>query len=168
MRRVISTTILPVCLALATGQYAVAHISCATNSNAGDMMQETIQKPRELLAKKSFFGRGNCLKVMFNSAGEFYLHLGKESKQGWQWSKLKLSDMELGDILLVIKGVKESTSFFHKFNNSSQQLWVNRKDALFFKAGDVNKQLSFAEAEVLRVIIEGFLLVSAKLEARPQ
>lgn len=183
-----------------------------------------------MLAKKVFFGRGNCLKIMLSSKGEFYLHLGKEVKlnfsseqkpkveqklnpdsnssstsnasnpnsnvscaaesavnNSWSWSKLKLSDIELAEILLVIKGVKQSVSFYHNFNGAAAQLWINRQDiakdsakdstrndnitgAIFFKtkdkSNDINKQLTLAEAEILRIMIEGSILAMSKIEAQ--
>ena len=116
--------------------------------------------------KRAFFGKTSCLKVMFNQ-GSIYIHMGLKGPDGWTWDKLKFNDMEAGEIVRVLNGRKNEVSFYHKFDNHANKAWVTRKDdgAFFFRINDVNKNLSDGEQEVLRVLLEKFILLSSKQEA---
>lgn len=104
--------------------------------------------------ERAFFGKTNCLKIQLNSKGEFYFQFGVSEKD-WSWKKIKMNDMELGEILLVLEGNKQSTSFIHDFKGEKTQLWVSRKeDAVFFKIKETTKSLNLGELIVLRELIK--------------
>ena len=93
------------------------------------------------ILNKAFFGKNNCLKASLNDDGSFWFEFGKtEDTSTWQWKKVKMNDDELGSILSVLEGKKESVSFFHDFKGDKTQIWVSRKDdAFFMKVKEVNK-----------------------------
>ena len=78
------------------------------------------------LVQRAFFGKNNCLKVSLNSQKECYFHFGTCSNEKWNWKKVKMTDTEIADITLVLENKKQSTSFFHKYNNETTQVWINR------------------------------------------
>jgi hypothetical protein len=93
-----------------------------------------MEKPR-MLINKSFFGKGNCFKFLLYDNGNVLFHFGVEGKE-WKWKKVKMNDSELGEILLVLEGRKDSVSFFHSFgegpSKKTTQIWINKKEENFF------------------------------------
>lgn len=113
----------------------------------------------KLVINKAFFGKGNCLKATLNDAGEFYFHFGSEKGEAWTWKKLKMSDSELADIILVLDKKKESAAFFHEFKGEKTQFWVSRKDNFtFLKIKEVNKSLTEQEQVVLGELLKYCIL----------
>jgi ribonuclease HI len=110
-----------------------------------------------VLMERSFFGKINCFKVQLNNEGEVYFHLGllNEKNSKWDWKKVKMSDIELGEIINILKKDEANTSFYHKFNDSKTQIWC-KKSLKFFsiKIDSYSKNLSVGEFEVLKIIIE--------------
>lgn len=113
----------------------------------------------KLVINKAFFGKGNCLKATLNDAGEFYFQFGTEKGEEWNWKKLKMSDCELADILLILERKKESTAFFHDYNGQKTQFWVSRKDNFaFLKIKEVNKSLTEQEQILLAELLKYCIL----------
>ena len=108
---------------------------------------------------KAFFGKNNCFKVLLNDNKECYLHFGIQKEDNYKWKKVKMSDIELGEILLVLRKEKNSVSFFHKYNGNDTQIWINRKEDYFFiKVKELSKSFSPGEQEVLRILLEKTIL----------
>jgi len=112
------------------------------------------------LISKAFFGKNNCLKATLNDAKDFYFEFGKtEDSKTWSWKKVKMNDDELGQILSVLEGKKNSVSFFHDFKGEKTQIWINKKDDfLFVKVKELSKSLSIGEQFVLRELIRHSIL----------
>lgn len=110
---------------------------------------------KQILAKP-FFGKNNCLKAYLNDKLDFYFEFGKTTDtKSWTWKKVKMNDDELGQILSVLEGVKDSVSFFHDFKGEKTQIWINRKDDfLFIKVKELSKSLSIGEQFVLRELLK--------------
>jgi hypothetical protein len=109
----------------------------------------------KLLLNKAFFGKNNCFKLTLNDKKECYFHFGIQKAGSYGWKKVKMSDIELGEIIQVLKKEKSSTAFFHNFNGSKTQIWVNRKEKFFFiKVKELSKSFSEGEQAVLRILLE--------------
>ena len=108
--------------------------------------------------QKAFFGKDNCLKVTLNKDLECYFEFGtpkQESKEGWNWKPVKFSDIELGEIVNVLEGKKDSVSFFHDFKGEKTQIWVKRSDKFFsIKVKELSKGLNDGEQRVLQEILK--------------
>lgn len=133
------------------------------NSVADSLANQGIDERKDdnggsgMIVDKAFFGKINCLKIQMSSQNAVYFHLGllDQKKSEWNWEKVKMSDMELGDIVSLLKKDKGSTSFFHSYNDKKTQIWCNKDPEKFsIKINDVSKNLSVGELEVLRVILE--------------
>jgi hypothetical protein len=109
---------------------------------------------------KAFFGKDNCLKIIYNKERkECYFHFGISLNKQYTWKKLKFNDAELGSILLVLYGRKPSIAFFHKYNDSTTQIWVNRQNEfVFVKIKELSKSLNEGEQEVMRILLEHIVL----------
>lgn len=106
------------------------------------------------LIGRAFFGKSNCLKAYLNSNKEFFLEFGKKENDSWTWKKVKMNDVELGDIVNVLEGKKESTSFYHDFKGEKTQIWVNRKEGFIIKVPETAKGLNEGEETVLRELLK--------------
>lgn len=117
---------------------------------------------------KAFFGQNCALKIQYNqNTNQVFMHLGKIQENKWTWYKAKLNDVELGKIIQVLEDKTKSLSFFHKFNNKPQQIYVNRgedKRYIFFKIGSISKSINDAEANVLRTLLTSMII---KLNSHP-
>ena len=131
-----------------------------------------MDKQPKILVKKSFFGKGNCFKYLLYDTGVVMLHFGTERGKDWTWKKVKMNDMELGDVLLVLEGRKQEANFFHSFGDGKDQqktqIWVNSKQdakgkAFFIKVKELSKSFSEGEQRVLEALI-GHSLVRMNLE----
>lgn len=107
---------------------------------------------------KDFFGKDNCLKAYLNEKLDFYLEFGKKQKDSWSWKKVKMNDLELGEIILVLEDKKSSVAFFHNFNGDKTQIWVNKDKFLFIKVKELSKSLSDGEQVVLRELLKHAVL----------
>ena len=110
-----------------------------------------------LILDKSFFGKINCLKIQMSQDFEIYFHMGilEEKTKKWNWEIVKMSDIELGEIINLLKKEVGSCSFFHQFNDKKTQLWCNKSEKGFsLKIGKVSKNLSIGESEVFKIILE--------------
>lgn len=106
------------------------------------------------LLDKAFFGKDNCLTVQLRD-GACYFKWGKKNTSSWDWKSVKFSDVELGEIVSLLKGATTEVKFFHSFNEEKTQIWMRRiEDAVVCKAGTYTKGLSSGEQEVLRVLLE--------------
>lgn len=103
---------------------------------------------------KDFFGKDNCLKVYLNEKLDFYLEFGKKENSAWSWKKVKMNDLELGDIILVLEGQKKNVAFFHNFKGDKTQIWVNKDKFLFIKVKELSKSLNDGEQVVLRELLK--------------
>ena len=113
----------------------------------------------KLIINRAFFGKSNCFKLTLNEDGECYFHFGIEENKKYLWKKVKISDVELGDILGVIEKKKVSIAFFHDYNGTKTQIWVNMKEDYFFiKVKELSKSFSNGEQNVLRILIEKTIL----------
>ena len=107
--------------------------------------------------QKAFFGKDNCLKVTLNKDMECYFEFGLPNKEGsgWKWKPVKFSDMELGEIINVLEGKKDSVSFFHDFKGDKTQIWVKKSEKFFtIKVKELSKGLSTGEQVVLRELLK--------------
>ncbi len=103
---------------------------------------------------KPFFGKNTCLKIQ-TSESDAYIHIGKKKEEEWDWTKLKMSDVELGHILRVLKDETGSWSTVHEFQGNQNKIWVNKNEGtVFFKVNDVTKALNPGEQKVLSVILK--------------
>lgn len=108
-----------------------------------------------LLKEKVFFGKINCLKIQLNQKKEVYFHMGILNKKQWSWEKVKMSDIELGDIVNLLKKEEGKCSFFHSFADKKTQIWCNKNiNSFSIKIKDVSKNLTIGEFEVLRIFLE--------------
>ena len=109
----------------------------------------------KFVLNKAFFGKSNCFKITLNDKSECYFHFGVEKNGGYTWKKVKMCDNELGEIIQVLRKDKNSVAFFHNFNGSSTQIWINRKDKYFFiKVKELSKSFSEGEQVVLLILLE--------------
>jgi hypothetical protein len=110
----------------------------------------------KLIVDKSFFGKINCFKVQMNREKEVYFHIGIERESKWNWIKVKMSDMEMGEMIHLLNQKVAKCSFFHSFKESKTQIWCNKSETGFsIKIKDISKNLSIGEAEVLKIILNG-------------
>lgn len=109
----------------------------------------------KLKINKAFFGKNNCFKLILNEEKECYFHFGTKNVDNYEWKKVKMSDNELGEIIQVLKKEKPSIAFFHKYNDSGTQIWVNCKDNFFFiKVKELSKSFSEGEQKVLELLLK--------------
>ena len=116
----------------------------------------------KLLVDKAFFGKINCLKVQVNDEKDVYFHMGllDQKKDEWNWEKVKMSDVELGQIVHVLKKEEGKCSFFHSFNDKKTQIWCNKSATSFsIKVKETSKNLSVGEFEVFRILLEKVILL---------
>lgn len=109
------------------------------------------------LKEKAFFGKINCLKVQLNQNKEIYFHMGLLDKKlnQWNWEKVKMSDIELGELVNLLKKDDGKCSFYHSFGDKKTQIWCNKNESSFsIKIKDISKNLSIGEFEVLRIFLE--------------
>ena len=106
------------------------------------------------IVSKDFFGKDNCLRAYLNEKLDFYFEFGKKDKSSWSWKKVKMNDLELGEIILVLEQKKSSVSFFHDFKGDKTQIWVNRDKFFFIKVKELSKSLSDGEQVVLRELLK--------------
>jgi hypothetical protein len=117
------------------------------------------------IISKAFFGKSNCLKLSLNDEGEFYFQFGipengdAKNSEKWLWKKVKMNDDELGSMLNVLEGKKDSVSFVHDFKGEKTSIFMNRKDNfLFIKVKDISKSLNEGEQIVLRELLKYAIL----------
>ncbi|MFW6285553.1 MAG: ribonuclease HI family protein [Nanoarchaeota archaeon] len=109
----------------------------------------------ELLIDKSFFGKINCFKIQLNNNLEVYFHMGLLKNNKWDWKKVKMSDVELGQIIHLLKHNEGKVAFFHKFNQNKTQIWCNKAiDRFSIKIDEYSKNFTIGEFEALNIIIE--------------
>ena len=144
-------------------------------SNKPELENQTINTSRVNLDVKSkplikqiisraFFTKKSCLKVTFNNQLDCYFEFGTiKNDNSWSWKKVKMNDMELGDILRVLEGKADSVSFFHDFKGEKTQIWINRSgNAFFIKVRELSKSLSTGEQRVLQELLQ-FMIVRSSL-----
>jgi len=114
------------------------------------------------LITKAFFGKNICLHVYLNKNKECYFAFGvpnNKNGSGWQWKSVKFNDSEIGDIIGVIDGLKDSANFFHSFKTEKTQIWIRKKgSSLFIKTKDYVKGLNFGEQMVLRELLKHIII----------
>lgn len=114
-------------------------------------------KKNELKLDKAFFGKINCLKIQMNNFNDIYFHIGllNQKEKVWSWIKVKMSDVEIGDIVNILKQDEGKCSFFHSFDDNKTQIWCNKSKSSFsIKIKDISKNLTVGEFEVLRILLE--------------
>jgi len=152
------------------GQNRIAHMQSLISKETKGQRDEEIKGQKEknssslnhlnsqaLKVDKAFFGKINCLKVQMNLENEIYFHIGllNPKTSAWSWNKVKMSDSELGEIISVLRKDEAKCSFFHSFSEKKTQIWCNKtKESFSIKIGDVSKNLTAGEFEVLRIILE--------------
>ncbi|MEA3399499.1 MAG: hypothetical protein U9R00_03260 [Patescibacteria group bacterium] len=106
---------------------------------------------------RAFFGKDNCLKIYLNDKLECYFEFGtpKTKKgEGWNWKAVKFNDAELGEMIGVLEGRKESVSFFHNFKGDKTQIWIRKNsDKFSIKVRELAKGLNFGEQMVLKELL---------------
>ena len=136
------------------------------NKRADELANQSIDESKEdinLRLNKAFFGKINCFKVQISSDNQIYFHLGLK-KGDWMWKKVKMSDIEIGEIITILNKEDAKCSFFHKFQDSNTQIWCNKDSKGFnIKVDNISKNLSIGELEVLKIIlIESIKIVNFK------
>jgi hypothetical protein len=110
------------------------------------------------MVKKAFFGKSNCLKVQ-QTDSDVYFHMGVNKAGTWEWTKIKMGDTELGEIIRVLEGKSERWSTVHQFGEKQNKIWVNRSaDAVFFKVNDISKSLNSGEQEVMATLLRSCIV----------
>lgn len=121
--------------------------------------------PPRLVLAKSFFGKGNCFKYLHYDNNAIFFHFGTEqADKKWLWKKVKMSDAELGQVLLVLEGRKSEASFFHSFGEGdakqTTQIWISRKpddrnggEVVFVRVKELSKSLTEGEQRVFQALI---------------
>ena len=106
------------------------------------------------MMNKAFFGKTSCFKVQLNNK-EVYFHMGTLKGETWTWEKLKMNDMELGEIVRLLNGKTDQWSTVHKFKDNMNNIWMNRSDKfVFVKINNTTKAMNTGEQEVLRILLE--------------
>jgi hypothetical protein len=111
--------------------------------------------------EKIFFGKDNAFKVGLNKEGDTYFQLGHKQGESWKWKKVKMNDVELGEIINVLEGNAPKASFYHEFQGDKTQIWVTKKDKyIFVKIGENSKSLSPGQQTVFRELLKYAVLRS--------
>lgn len=122
--------------------------------------------------QKAFFGKDNCLKLTLsekideknklNNEKECYFEFGtpkQNSKEGWNWKPVKFNDAELGEIINVLEGKKDSVSFFHDFKGDKTQIWIKKSEKFFsIKVKELSKGLNDGEQRVLLELLKHVII----------
>ena len=117
--------------------------------------ESKFESPSNLIFEKAFFGKINCLKIQLSKEKEIYFHLGLLKSGVWDWKKVKMSDVEIGEMIYLLKKEEGKCAFYHKWANGKTQIWCNKGDKGFnVKIDEVSKNLSIGETEVLRILLE--------------
>lgn len=117
--------------------------------------QKTEKNQRPAL-DKCFFGQKSAFKAQYDKTSKsIYIGVGKKNEdESWSWKNAKIKDTEAAEIIRVIQGNSASVSFYHTFNDSKRQIWVNRKDEqLFVRIDNAGKGISVGEQEVLKILL---------------
>jgi len=115
------------------------------------------------ILSKAFFGKDNCLRVYLNTKKECFFEFGfpRGGGKNWSWKAVKFSDVELGELIAILEGVKDSTSFFHSYNGGKTQIWVRKnKESFFIRLKDLSKGLNIGEQVVLRELLSHIIIIS--------
>lgn len=116
----------------------------------------------EVLLNKCFFGKNSALKIQFvkkATESECYIHLGSMEKDKWTWVKTKFNELELAQIINFSKSEIKSISFFHKFNDNSQSIFMNKVEksptekGYMIKIRNISKFISEPEMTVLEILL---------------
>lgn len=122
-----------------------------------------ISEPTVLL-NKCFFGKNSALKIQLTkkvTETDCYIHLGSLEKEKWTWIKTKFNELELAQVINFVKNNNpeiKSISFFHKFNDNSQSIFINKVEknptekGIIVKIKTISKFLSEAEITVMEII----------------
>ena len=122
-------------------------------SNKG--IDDYMKNNSNLLIDKVFFGKINCLKIQLNKEYEIYFHIGINKADVWTWKKVKMSEVEVGEILFLLRKDEGKCAFYHKYGDSKTQIWCNKTpDTFSIKIDDISKNLTKGEFEVLRIVLE--------------
>lgn len=117
------------------------------------------------ILSKAFFGKDNCLKVYLNNELECYFEFGTpkvKGQPGWNWKPVKFNDAELGEMIGVLEGRKDSVSFFHDFKGEKTQIWIRKNaDRFSIKVRELAKGLSFGEQMVLKELLSHIIVRSS-------
>jgi len=111
---------------------------------------------RSIKLDKCFFGQKTALKVQYNQDNNsIYIGIGiKDEADQWTWKNAKIKDTEAAEIIRVLTGKTDSTSFYHTYNDNKTQIWINRKEEqVFFKIDEFAKGLNTGEQEVLKIVL---------------
>ena len=123
---------------------------------------------RSIKLDKCFFGQKSALKVQYNQdKSSIYMGIGKKDEADhWTWKNAKIKDTEAAEIIRVITGKIDGTSFYHTYNGNKTQIWVNRKEEqVFFKIDEFAKGLDTGEQEVLRIVLKRAIIYGARLNS---
>ena len=132
--------------------------------NPNQTKTETEQnQSRSIKIDKCFFGQKAALKVQYNQENNsIYIGIGKKSENDqWTWNNAKIKDTEAAEIIRVITGKTDSTSFYHTYNDNKTQIWITRKEEqVFIKIDNLAKSICPSEQEVMKIILKEIILQS--------
>ena len=113
-------------------------------------------KKYDFIFEKVFFAKTTCFKIQISESRECYFHIGlNQNLEKWVWEKVKINENEIGEIIYSLSKIEHKTSFFHKFNNSNNQIWINKSEkSLTIKINKVSKSFGIGEIEVLKIILK--------------
>jgi len=137
--------------------------------NPNQTKTEPVQNPSQsIVIDKCFFGQKTALKIQYNQENNsIFIGIGKKNENDqWTWNNAKIKDTEAADIVRVITGKIDNTSFYHTFNNTHTQIWITKKETqIFIKIDNLTKNLNPSEQEVLKIILKETILQSARKKA---
>ena len=128
-------------------------------------IQDEINKIAEptVLLNKCFFGKNSALKIQLVKRAtecECYIHLGSLEKEKWNWVKTKFNELELAQIINFSKSDAKGISFFHKFNDNSQSIFLNKVEksptekGYMIKIKTISKFISEPEMTVIEILFK--------------
>ena len=121
--------------------------------------EKSENKTTDFLFEKVFFGKNTCFKIQLSKNRECYFHIGLNKNNVWEWQKVKINENEIGEIIYTIKKENSKTSFYHKFNNFKNQIWINKSEkSLTIKINEISKSFIIGEIEILRILLEKIVL----------
>ena len=128
-----------------------------------EINKNSTKKYNEVILEKLFFGKITCFKLQMNMKKEIYFHIGlrNDKSNNWKWTKVKMSDVELGKIYSTLCKDISNCNFFHKYEESSTQIWCNKKNDKFtIKINEVSKNFVEGEIPVLKIILKECIIRS--------
>ncbi|MBN2880713.1 hypothetical protein JXM83_01550 [Candidatus Woesearchaeota archaeon] len=112
----------------------------------------------ESLLDRCFFGKNTVLKIQLTkkiTEYNCYIHVGKVEENTWKWTRIKLNDLELAEIVDFINSDKKTISFFHKFKETSKSIHINKiEKGSMVKIDNISKFMVDSELRILEILLK--------------